>query len=47
VQEENEDIIRRINFIQPFCAGAGALASLMTILVFGVWIAQMVARSRS
>jgi hypothetical protein len=46
-QEENEDIIRRVNFIQPYCAGAGAIASLMTILVFGVWVAQMVAKSRS
>jgi len=46
-QEENEDIIRRVNFIQPFCAGAGAFASLMTIVVFGLWVAQMVAASRS
>jgi hypothetical protein len=47
MQEENEDIIRRVNFIQPYCAGAGAVASLMTVLVFGIWVAQMVARSHS
>jgi hypothetical protein len=47
VQEENDDVIRRINFIQPICTGAGAIASLMTILVFGIWVAQMVAQSRS
>ncbi len=46
-QEENEEIIRRVNFIQPFCAGAGGVAALMTVLVFGVWVAQMVAKSRS
>jgi len=47
VQEENEEIIRRVNFIQPFCAGAGGIAALMTVLVFGIWVAQMVAKSRS
>ncbi len=46
-QEENDGIIRRVNFIQPFCAGAGVIASLMTIVVFGIWVAQLVARSRS
>jgi hypothetical protein len=46
-QEENEEIIRRVNFIQPFCAGAGGIAALMTVLVFGIWVAQMVAKSRS
>jgi hypothetical protein len=46
-QEENEEIIRRINFIQPFCAGAGGVAALMTVLVFGIWVAQMVAQSHS
>ena len=46
-QEENEKIIRRVNFIQPFCAGAGGIAALVSLLVFGVWVAQMVALSRS
>jgi hypothetical protein len=46
-QEENEKIIRRVNFIQPICAGAGGIAALMSILVFGIWVAQMVAKSRS
>ena len=47
VQEENEKIIRRVNFIQPFCAGAGGVAAVMSMLVFGIWVAQMVAKSRS
>lgn len=46
-QEENEEIIRRVNYIQPFCAGAGGVAALMTVLVFGIWVAQMVAKSHS
>lgn len=46
-QQENEDIIRRVNFIQPFCTGVGGAAALFTILVFGVWVAQLVAKSRS
>ena len=47
VQEENEEIIRRVNFIQPYCAGAGGVAALMTVLVVGIWIAQLVAQSHS
>jgi hypothetical protein len=47
VQEENEKIIRRVNFIQPFCASAGGVAAVMSMLVFGIWVAQMVAKSRS
>jgi hypothetical protein len=46
-QEENEEIIRRVNFIQPFCAGAGGVAALATILLVGIWIAQLVAQSHS
>ena len=46
-QEENDEIIRRVNFIQPFCAGAGGVAALMSVLVFGIWVAQLVAASRS
>ena len=46
-QEENEEIIRRVNYIQPFCAGVGGVAGLATILLFGVWVAQLVAQSHS
>ena len=47
VQEENDEIIRRVNFIQPYCAGAGGVAALMTVLVFGLWVAQLVSKSHS
>jgi hypothetical protein len=47
VQEENDKIIRRVNFIQPICKGVGGVAALFTVLVFGVWIAQLVAKSHS
>ncbi|MFP5231306.1 MAG: hypothetical protein ACLGQX_01620 [Acidobacteriota bacterium] len=46
-QQENDEIIRRVNFIQPYCAGAGAVASLMSIVLFGLWVAKLVAESRS
>jgi hypothetical protein len=41
VQEENDEIIRRVNFIQPFCKGVGGAAALFTVLVAGIWIAQL------
>ena len=47
LQQENEKIIRRVNKIQPFCAGIGGAAALLTVLVFGVWVAQLVAKSHS
>ncbi len=46
-QQENDKIVRRVNFIQPYCAGAGAVASLMSIVLFGLWVARLVAQSRS
>jgi hypothetical protein len=46
-QLENDKIVRRVNFIQPYCAGAGAIASLMSVVLFGLWVAQLVAQSRS
>lgn len=47
VQEENEDIIRRVNFIQPYCAGACGVAALSSLIFFSVWIAGLIAQSRS
>ena len=46
-QLENDEIIRRVNFIQPFCTGVGGAAALITVLVFGVWVAELVAKSHS
>lgn len=46
-QEEHEKIVRRINFIQPICAGAGGITALVSLLVFGAWVAHLVAISRS
>jgi hypothetical protein len=46
-KEENEEIIRKVNFIQPICTGVGGAAALITVLVFGVWVAQLVAKSHS
>ena len=41
VQDENDDIIRRVNRIQPICKGVGGAAALFTVLVAGVWFAQL------
>lgn len=41
VQEENDDIIRRVNFIQPICKGVGGGAALFTVIVVGVWFARI------
>ncbi len=45
VQKENEDIIRRVNFIQPICKGVGGAAALFTVLVVGVWFARIFANA--
>jgi glycerol uptake facilitator-like aquaporin len=45
VQEENDDIIRRVNFIQPICKGVGGAAALFTVIVAGVWFAQIFSTS--
>jgi hypothetical protein len=46
-QEENDAIIRRVNFIQPICKGVGGAAALASVLVVGVWVAQIVAKAHS
>jgi hypothetical protein len=45
VQQENDEIIRRVNFIQPICKGVGGAAALFTVLVVGVWFARIFATS--
>jgi hypothetical protein len=39
--QENDDIIRRSNSIEPICRGVGGAAILMTLVVVGVWLSQM------
>lgn len=39
--QENDDIIRRTNSIEPICKGVGGAAILMTLVVVGVWVTQM------
>jgi hypothetical protein len=45
VQDANDDIIRRVNFIQPICKGVGGAAALFTVLVIGVWFAKIFSTS--
>jgi len=39
-QEEHDDIVRRVNFIQPFCQGLGGIAALATVLIIGLYVVQ-------
>ncbi len=41
VHQENDEIIRRSNSIEPICKGVGGVAILMTLVVVGVWLSQM------
>jgi hypothetical protein len=43
VHQEQDDIVRRVNFIAPICKGVGGLAVLMTVAVAGIWFAQTIA----
>lgn len=47
MQDANDDIIRRVNFIQPICKGVGGAAALFTVLVIGVWFAKLFATAHS
>ncbi len=41
--QENDDIIRRSNSIEPICKGVGGVAVLMTLVVVGVWLTERLA----
>jgi hypothetical protein len=41
-QEEHEDIVRRVNFIQPFCKGLGGAAALLTVLIVGIYVVRLI-----
>jgi hypothetical protein len=38
--QENDDIIRRADKLQPVVKGVGGVAALATFLVIGVWLVQ-------
>ncbi len=38
--QENDDIIRRADKLQPVVKGVGGAAALATFLVIGVWLVQ-------
>jgi hypothetical protein len=41
VHQENDEIIRRSNSIEPICRGVGGAAILMTLVVAGIWLTQV------
>ncbi len=42
LHRENDEIIRRVNFIQPICKGVGGVTVLMTLLIIGVYAAEVI-----
>ena len=38
--EEQNDVVRRATFIQPFCNGLGGAAALISVLIVGVYMAK-------
>jgi hypothetical protein len=42
--QENDEIVRRVNAIQPICKGVGGLAAVMTLAVAGMWVQQVLAK---
>jgi hypothetical protein len=47
VHEEQDEIVRRVNFIQPICKGVGGAAAFFTVLIVGMWVAKIVILARS
>lgn len=41
VHEENDDVIRRINKIQPVCKGLGGVAALLTLAIIGTYVVNV------
>ena len=40
VHQENDEVIRRLNRVLPFCKGFGGAAVILSLLVAGMWIAH-------
>lgn len=38
---EHDDIVRRVNRIQPYCKGVGGIAVLLTVAIIGVEIVHI------
>ena len=39
IQDEHDDIVRRVNRIQPLCKGFGGAAAISTVALLGVYLA--------
>lgn len=40
-KHEHDDIVRKVNRINPYCQGAGGIAALTTIAVVGIEVARL------
>ncbi len=43
--QENDDIIRRADKLQPVVKGVGGVAALVTVLLAGIWLVQELQQS--
>ena len=43
-EEEHNEILRRVNIVQPLCKGFGGAAVLATVLLVGVYLASAMGR---
>jgi len=41
-KQEHDEIVRRVNFIQPFCQGTGGAAALITMAIMGVEVVRAI-----
>lgn len=39
-KQEHDEIVRRVNFIQPFCQGTGGAVAAITIFLMGVEVVR-------
>lgn len=39
--QQNDEIVRRVNAIQPVCQGVGGLTAVMTLAVVGMWVQHL------
>ncbi|MDE1154962.1 MAG: hypothetical protein PW735_04430 [Acidobacteriaceae bacterium] len=40
-KQEHDEIVRRVNFIHPFCQGAGGVTAVLSITLLGMEIAKV------
>jgi hypothetical protein len=45
IHQEQDDIVRRVNKLNPLCKGVGGVAVICTLAVGGLWISDLISRA--